>query len=194
MAISLILLPGITQAQDVVGSAIVDGRVITLFEDNTWEYTAPSEPDCSPIARGVEFCGRGSGWTATTPPNADIVAAYRYDDRHYGQMIIEEIGEEDGLTAAFMRDAVIQNAAVTTGLRPSEIPVIETYRSRVSGGSIETVVYSLNVDGLAVVFANSIRTAPRRTMQLMTYGIENEYTERHRDLHSAFLEQIRIAK
>lgn len=195
LAFSLLAtLPLAAAAQEVVGTSSVDGRDVALYADGTWEYTNRGTGDCSLVARNVEFCGENAGWEYTIPPNADIAATYRYDDRHYGQMIIEELGSRDGLTNEYMLEVVIDNAAAVIGGRRSEIQVIENYRVRLGNQTIPTIVYAFQIDGLDVVYANGIRTSPDRTMQLMTFSIGTEFTQRHRDLHEAFLSEIRISK
>ncbi len=181
-------------AQEVAGSTVIDGRDVTLYTDRTWEFASRGDGACTLVARNVEFCGENAGWSPTQPPNADIAATYRFDDRHYGQMIIEELGSRDGLITEYMMDVVIENAAAVIGGRAADVAVLETYTVRVGNQTIPTIVYAFNIDGLDVVYANGIRTAPNRTMQLMTFSVGTEYTERHRDLHQAFLSEIRISK
>lgn len=181
-------------AQEVLGRALIEGRNIAIFDDGTWEYTERGDDECDLIARNVSFCGENAGWEPSVPPNADVAATYRFDDRHYGQMIIEGLGTNDGLTAAAMRDIVIQNAAAVIGGTTKDIAVLETYLSRVSGQTLETIVYALAIDGLDVVYANGIFTSPDRTMQLMTFAIGTEFTARHRELHDEFLSEIRLLK
>jgi hypothetical protein len=187
-------LPGFVFAQEVAGTTVIDGREVTLYANGTWEFATRREGSCALIARNVEFCGENAGWEPTQPPNADIAATYRFDDRHYGQMIIEELGSRDGLTNEYMMDVVIENAAAVIGGRAADVAILENYRVRVGNQTIPTIVYAFNIDGLDVVYANGIRTAPNRTMQLMTFSIGTEYTERHRELHDAFLSEIRITK
>jgi hypothetical protein len=189
-----LLLPAFGHAQEVLGRSIVEGRSITILADGTWEYADAADPTCDMIYRGVEFCGGAAGWQRTTPPNSEISASYRFDDRHYGQMIIEALGEDDGLTSKAMRQIVIQNAAAATGVLPSDIAVIDVHPSVFAGQDIETIVYTLDVEGVDVVFANAISTSPRQTMQLMTYAIGPEYTDQHRSLHEAFLSEIKLQK
>ena len=191
----LAALPLATNAQEVIGSVTLDGREVILYADQSWEYGSDDGAEtCETIARKVDFCGTDAGWERTLAPNADITATYRFDDWHYGQMIVEELGVADGLTDEFMRDVVIETAASVIGGNVDDVDVIETYWTEVSSRRIPTIVYAFNIDGLDVVYANGIRTAPNRTMQLMTFSIGTEFTQRHRDLHEAFLSQIRIAK
>ena len=193
--LSLILLPFAAQAQEVFGFATIDGRDVVLYTDNSWEYAArDDETECEIIARNVDFCGGQVGWERTLEPNADIAATYRYDDRHYGQMIVEELGTKDGLTEDVMMQIVLDNAVAVIGGTPADVRTLETFWSRVANQRIQTIVYAFNIDGLDVVYANGIRTAPDRTMQLMTFSIGTEFTDRHRNLHEDFLSEIRITK
>ncbi|MDX8351991.1 hypothetical protein [Cognatiyoonia sp. IB215182] len=194
--VSLILGLMATQvaAQEVVGRSVVEGRTVDLLDDGTWVYTEAIEGDCSAITPFLQFCGQTAGWSPTTIPNPDVIAAYRYDDRHYGQVISEELGARDGLTAALMRETVISNAAGVIGVRPQDIPVVDVYRSRAGNAGVETVVYTFTIDGLDVVYANGIYTSPNRTMQLVTFAVGQEFTDRHRALHDAFLSHMRISK
>ncbi|SFS10176.1 hypothetical protein [Yoonia litorea] len=193
-AVILSALPWQALAQEVVAETSVDGRAAVLYADGTWEYSQEASGNCQTVARNVEFCGEGLGWESTLPPNADVAATYRYDDRHYGQMIIEELGIKDGLTEDMMLNTVIENAALVIGGSRADIEVMETYWTRVSNQSIRTIVYAFEIDGLDVVYANGIRTSANRTMQLMTFSIGTQYTDRHRDLHAAFLSHIAIVK
>jgi len=194
LAIALLILPVQAFAQEVLGQSLIEGRNITIFADGTWEYADADAGGCRLVARNVEFCGDRALWESSTPPNNDVAASFRRDSRHYGQMIIEELGTVDGLTPAFMRDTVIENAALVIGRDAKEITIIDTYRTRVSGRSVETVVYAFNIDGLDVTYANGILTSPNRTMQLMTYAITDTFTDQHRDIHADFLSNIRIGK
>lgn len=188
------LIASTAPAQEIIGRSIVDGRAIHILEDGTWAYAETVEGDCEAVTLNLQFCGSNAGWTPSPLPNPDITAAYRYDDRHYSQVITEELGVADGMTTAFMLDAVVQNAASLTGRRPEDIAVIDVYTSRAGSAPVETIVYAFDVDGLDVVYANSIYTSPNRTMQLMTYAIATEFTERHRSLHDSFLSNLRISK
>ena len=87
-----------------------------------------------------------------------------------------------------------RHAAAVIGGSRNAIDIIETYRVRVGNQTIPTIVYAFQIDGLDVVYANGIRTSPNRTMQLMTFAIADEFTERHRDLHATFLSEIKISK
>ena len=171
-------------AQNVVGRALVDGEKVVLFSDRTWAFEDAGAGDCSQIHAEVQFCGNSNDWQTTTPPSPDVSAAYRYDDRHYAQFIIEAFGTKDGVTARMMRDIVIENAATGTGQSKEDVTVISVEDTVVDGIPSETVVYQFAVDNLDVVFANSLVITEGLTMQAITYAIAGEYSDLHKRLHA----------
>ncbi|WP_322888962.1 MULTISPECIES: hypothetical protein [unclassified Yoonia] len=188
----LAILPSLASSQTVISRAMVDGRTVTLLDDGTWRFADRDDTGCDLIVQRVEFCGLADGWRNIPPQTAEITAAYRFDDRHYGQMIVEELGTVDGLTLHFMRDIVIENAAAAAAVRPSDVVVIDVFESRVSEIPVETIVYHVAINGLPVVFANAIYTSKNRTMQLITFSIGSQFTDMHRSLHDDFLAAIEI--
>ena len=174
-------------AQEVLGRAIIDGREIAILDNGKWRYSEELATDCTHIANGIQFCGEAYGWTATQAPNADVTAQHRFDDRHYGQIIVEELGLNDGMTLKFMRSAVVENAATTTGQNVSDIVILDHFDSEIDGNVARTIVYQFDIDGLEVVFANGIVTSPTRTLQVMTFSVNTELTERHLELHAEYL-------
>lgn len=197
---SLILLAslafsGHALAQSVVGKAVVGGKTVTLFDDGTWRYAdavASSAADtCADVTPSVQFCGAALGWATTPPGSPEINAAYRIDARHYAQYLIEDLGSDDGLTAEFMRQVVLDNAQMATGNTPEVIDVQPAKLDALTG---DTVIYKANINGLDVVFANSVFVEPKRVMQIMTYAIGNEYTPQHAGYQAEFLANTKLVK
>lgn len=190
LAASLLALPAL--AQNVVGSSQVDGQKVELLDDNTWRYAAEVAPGCDPIAMGVSFCYPAGQWQGSPPPGPDITAAYRHDDKHYAQFIIEAVGADDGANAGMMRKIVVQNAAAATGQSMSDIPTLAIEEAMIAGKNAETIVYKVNFDGLSVVFANSILIEKKQMMQAMTYALGTDFSAKHKALHAEFLEDIQM--
>lgn len=188
-------VPGYALAQSAVGKAVVGGKTVTLFDDGTWKYadaaTAGTPAGCEDVTRAVQFCGAALGWSSTAPPSPEINAAYRIDARHYAQYLIEELGSDDGLTAEFMRQVVLDNAQMATGVTPEVIDVQSATLGSLTG---DTVVYKAKVSGLDVVFANSIFVQPKRVMQIMTYAISGDYSPQHADYQAEFLANTKLAE
>ncbi|MBT0956871.1 hypothetical protein IV417_05705 [Alphaproteobacteria bacterium KMM 3653] len=192
-----------SQAQEVVGRALVEGKTVELMADRTWRYegeisglVAPSVSgagtNCSAIHAAVTFCADPNLWTASTPPTPEIVAAYSHDDRHYGQFVVETFGSADGVNPELMRDIVVQNAAGATGQRTDEIVILDVAPTTIGGLPAETVVYQVEFDGLKVVFSNTILIQPSLTMQAITYAIGAEFTEKHQGLHQTLVENTSL--
>lgn len=181
-------------AQQIIGQAVIEGRVIEILSDGTWRFVNDNEitGECDRLTLRLAFCGEASGWTSTTPPAPDIVAQYRHDDRHYGQMIPEGLGAADQITLDFMRNAVLENAAAASGQPRSAIEVLESFQTSIAGIDGETIVYRFSIDGLPVVFANAILIGERDTFQIVTFAIGSEFTPNHANLHKEFLSLTQI--
>jgi hypothetical protein len=190
-----LMFPGLALAQSAVGKAVVGGKTVTLFDDGTWKYADAADPAapgaCEDVTPTVQFCGTALGWTTTPPASAEINAAYRIDARHYAQYLIEDLGSDDGLTAEFMRQVVLDNAEMATGNTPEVIDVQPVTLAALTG---DTVVYKARINGLDVVFANSVFVEPQRVMQIMTYAIGSEYTPQHAGYQAEFLANTKLAE
>jgi hypothetical protein len=180
-------------AQTIVGTALIGGKKVELLSNNTWRYEGAVKGECQSLGLGLSFCGSTDIWKPTTPPNDATAAQYHFDDRHYGQFIVEGLGSDDGMTKDFMREAVITNGATATGVRATDIPVLAVFDTEVDGKPSETVIYAMNFDGLDVVFANSITILPKRSFQSITFAIGTDYSDRHKELNDELLSLIKIA-
>jgi hypothetical protein len=193
--IAFLALPGVALAQSSVGKAVVGGKTVTLFDDGTWKYAdaaaALTPGACEDVTPTVQFCAAALGWTSTPPASPEINAAYRIDARHYAQYLIEDLGSDDGLTPEFMRQVVLDNAQMATGNTPEVIDVQPVTLGALTG---DTVVYKAKINGLDVVFANSVFVEPKRVMQIMTYAIGGEYTPQHAGYQVDFLTNTKLAE
>ncbi len=193
--LAALLFPAQAFAQAAVGKAIVGGKTVTLFDDGTWEFadgaTAAKPVTCDTVTPTVQFCSSALGWTTSPPASPEINAAYRIDARHYAQFLIEDLGSDDGLTAEFMRQVVLDNAKMATGNTPEVIDVQPVGLGALTG---DTVIYRAKINGLDVVFANSVFVEPKRVMQIMTYAIASEYTAQHAGYQAEFLTNTKLAE
>lgn len=192
IAVAFVAVTSSAQAQSVVGTAVVDGNVVDLYSDQTWRARDNSANRCDQIAANLEFCNHVKRWARLKSPSAEIEAQYRYDDRHYGQFVVEEVGVQDGLTAEFMRNVVIENAADATGVDASEIIVFDVRNDTLQGKPYETILYGGNIDGLNVVFFNTIVTSPSWTGQIITFSIGSSPTDEHDAVHASFLSGTKL--
>ena len=192
---AFLLIPGLAVAQSTVGKAVVGGKVVTLFDDGTWKYAdaagGASPATCDDVTPTVQFCASALGWVSSPAASSEINAAYRIDTRTYAQYLIEDIGSDDGLTAEFMRQVVLDNAQMATGNTPEVVDVLPVTLGSLSG---DTVVYTVKINGLDVVFANSVFVEKKRVMQIMTYAIGKEFTPQHAGYQAQFLANTKLAE
>jgi hypothetical protein len=192
LLVAALAVPGLATAQSVIGSSVIDGRRISIFDDGTWAFVDSADGDCRPLTEVLAFCGEANGWTATRPPSPEILAQYRYDDRNYSQFVYEALGTDDGMNLGFMRDAVLDNAAAATGGLASDIPVLDVFDTKIGDAPAETMVYLVELNGLKLVFANTIAVTSRHTLQAMTFSVDDTFSDAHRRLHDAFLGDVRF--
>lgn len=180
-------------AQAVVGRGVVDGQKVELLSDKTWRLTDEDSAlaGCDGLPLSVSFCA-GTDWKPTTPPNTEIAAQYRFDDRNYGQIILEDVGVEDGMSAEFMRKAIINRAAIIAGLREQDVIVLDVRDVTLGDLPGEMVVYQLGLDGVDAVFLHTIIISPKRTFQLMTFAVGKQKTPEMDRLHVDFLSRVKI--
>jgi len=182
-------------AQSAVGKAVVDGKTVTLFDDGTWKYadvtSSAATVGCTDITPGVQFCNGSLGWKPSPEASPEINAAYRIDARHYAQYLIEDLGSDDGITADFMRQVVLDNAKMATGNTAEVVDVQPAKLGRLTG---DTVIYKVALNGVDVVFANAVFVEPKRVMQIMTYAIGNEYTPQHAGYQADLLTNTKLAE
>jgi len=194
LAAFLICIAFSVQAQNRVGSAVVDGKIVDLFSDNSWVFRDKEAPldQCEPIGRKVQFCDDENTWIRVRSEDPDISAQYRFDDRHYAMFILEELGTRDGLTTTAMRNAILENAASAAGISAAEVLVHDIRTDRIDGHLAATIVYAATVNNLPVIFINSFVSEERHTTQAVTYSINEMPTDTHFELHSKFLSSIKL--
>lgn len=178
-------------AQDLVGKALVKGREVELFSDNTWRFSDKEVTDCRTLSTKVAFCGSASEWQNAAKPSPDILAAFRHDATSYGQYIVEDLGTAQGLTLPAVRQFVLDFAGQISGEPPV---VISTEPVSLGGLTGETIVYGFSISGLQTVYSNSILLGENTLLQVMTYQLSDVFTPEHEALHAAFLAATRLTE
>ncbi len=188
-------LPATAQDTDVVGTTILGGKRVELLSDKTWRFADLADSNdgkCVPINTVLAFCGTIFDWRPIGTAGTEFTRQFRHDSRSYAGIIFEELGATDGMDLEFMRNAIIENAAMGAGVRPAEIPIHDAQSTTVDGQPGETIVFSVNFDGLEVTFQNTIVNAPHHNVQFVVWTIGPELTEDGKALHEAFLDAQRI--
>ncbi len=183
-------VPTASHSQERIGTAIIDGKRIALLDNFRWEYEESVTPNCFTIGTGFEFCPPLGRWNKTDNQEAGTTQ-FRFNDRNYGLFVYEGVGSDDGMTTALMRSIAIENMATMTGQKVEEIPVLESFDVTLLGYPAETIVYVGDLDGMSVVFSNTILTLPEQVLQSATYSINGTYTAEHRAMHQELLDSIK---
>jgi hypothetical protein len=167
-------------AQDVLGTAVINGRSIEIMDDGTWAYAAPgaaadpSLADCFTVSQAYAFCGKTAGWFVAQKLSPAAAASFQRDDRNYGMVISESIGIDDGISLDFMERALVANAAIAAGLTEADITMFSKTPVTVFEQDGLQMVYGLRVQGLNVVYANTVFLRAKETTQFLTYTIAAE--------------------
>jgi hypothetical protein len=125
-------------------------------------------------------------------PSNEITTAYRYDDRHYAVFVIEELGSDDGITLDFMRNTALDRMASESGVKSSQVEVLENTSSKVGKKDSTLVVYRGKISGIYVVYANTIVIESKQVYQLITYSIGNDFSSNDRHVHDDLISRIRL--
>lgn len=195
LTLGILCLPVLAAAQTVIGTAVVDGRQVDILDDNTWRFSAATGESgtCIRIDGPVSFCGPPTRWQrAPVAPAPAIDALYQVDDRNFGMLIVEGLGQADGLTVQNLREAVLMNAGAAGGVGPEAVPVLDNFDATVAEKAHPTVAYQVTIQGLQFVYLTTLLVEERNAAQLTTYAISDALTDSHRQLHEEFLSHVRL--
>lgn len=172
-------------AQNVVGTTVVDGREVTLYQDQTWAFKQASTEKCEQLTKFLNFCGDPFVWRKNPPPNQAILAQYTPDPQLYLQYIPENVGSNAGINYDIFRQGILRYAGNASGVTAKSVPVLLSGNVVVSGLEGKTLVYIINVSGMKVVFQNTMIIQDDWALQIQTYetGVTN-LTEKHKKHHA----------
>ena len=189
-----LMASGSAMAQSQVGRTIIDGRDVVLFSDQTWRFAETGGPSsCQFVAPPLSFCGAPSIWRPMPDSgNPDIDAFYQLDERTFAMIILEGLGRAAGVTEQNIQTVVLSNFAMRVGVDRAQVPVIEVSDGILDNRPVRTMVYSGAVDGLPLVFANTLLLLDNHNAQFITYSLGQQFTDAHRMAHERFLSDIAI--
>ncbi len=178
-------------ASEILGTSIVDGRKVEILSDGTWRFSEPLPEDCQSLTSQLLLCATDSKWTKVAPATADITAQFRHNDTTYGLIIVEDIGAKQGLTNELMREIVLDNAAAAIGFDRDDVSVVSVDDTQLFGKPAETLSYFMEIDGLPVLYRNTVLIDADQTVQALTYEVARELTTEHKSLHTEYLQELR---
>ncbi|WP_425100506.1 hypothetical protein [Tropicibacter sp. S64] len=193
-ALGLALCPGLALAQAHVGAAIVDGKPVALYDDGTWEFVFKPKPGCQTLTKRISLCGEKGQWKRMRSDDPETLASFLSRGDFYVNMYLDESGLRDDVTMAFLREAVLENAAAGTGAMIEDIPVLGIEETEVDGRPGETLVYGVEFNGTPFVMANTIVLTADISLQAVVFNIGREYTDMHRAEVAAVLAGLRLGE
>jgi len=193
LALVLVLSGGwVAEANDAVGAFLNNGTAQS-FADSAWtDARTPVPSTCYDMGGTVRFCGMPATW-AVVPPGNGAPMQFQYDAKHFGEMIVEKLGNITAPSLDDFQKVIISNAAKFGRLNVDDIKVLSVTNSQEFGVTARTVVYQLSYRGQPVIFSNTLLITATEAIQLVTYALEDTYTDQQKQLHDAFLEATRIA-
>jgi hypothetical protein len=138
----------------------------------------------------IAFCGAADQWVSQGRQQPPVLGLYRYDAVHYGQIVAEPLGREQGITPETFRRAVLQNAATFAGIPTEQIVTLGVEATQVDGYDAETVSYGLELSGTPFVFINTLVLEAARNYQFVTFAVAGEITASHLEINADFLSLI----
>lgn len=191
--IACVTLPVSASAQSIVGASMIDGKAVQLFSDGTWAFVEMPKPRCYAIAKTVEFCPAEIGYENVEIGNhPQVDALFKLDDRQYAMFIGEELGRADGVSPEFVFRTTLEHVARMSGKGFTDIPVTNAYPQEIAGRPAETITYTATINGLNVVYFNTVLVEDHLTLQSISYYVADVPTDAHRDQHDVFLTAISI--
>lgn len=191
MSSLLMLAPSL--AASSIGKALVDGKIVVLYDNKTWSYEDQASQDngCQTLSDRVEFCVGSTSYQVVDSGSSELLAQFSKDDRNYAMIIEESVGSKDGMTLEFMRKAVIDNQ-VSAGVNKNDIITIDTTEGLVYEQNASFLAIATQLDGLKLVYAYTIIVSDKATYQLITYSIGTELSDEAMGNHKEFLDLVKI--
>ena len=193
--LSVLFLPSFLYAEKV-GTGIVDGQIIDIFDDFTWDYQNKnlSSLKCQILDKNISFC-KGSNWEKMPDPLLGQLATFATKNGdEYGIIISEPYGLSDGVKPSLMRDAIIFNLANATGIGEADIPILHLSETSFGGLDGERISLQGDLEGLKLTYVYTILIADSVTLQIITYSVSKDYGYQEAEIHESFLETLRISQ
>ncbi len=149
---------------------------------------------CPLILTPIRFCGASPEFVLTPQnDNADVTSYYATPEGIQAIAIVEELGINDGLTISSLQSAALEILSQSSGQVVSKIPILGRASVTIAGTTWPNFVYSGTIDGISIVYSNSIVLFDDSLAQFVTLEVGvTTYSPRHRDLHTRFLANVQV--
>jgi hypothetical protein len=184
-------------AQDVVGTALVDGKRVELLSNNTWRIARAAgagTSECELIGTLLTFCDASNDWNTSRAAGTDFLRIYRHSSRVYSGIIHDDVGSADGVDLEFLRKSAINIAAVSTGIRSEDVQIAGVVDAEVIGWPGEALTYAILIEGTPFTYQNTFVNSGNHSLQLMNWSLGPDVTDEATQMRESFLGGIRISE
>jgi len=176
---------GLAQAASELGRLQFSGKVIILFDDNSWKYAeeAAANTPANGVCDGgaivskvlpITLCMNGAVW-GEQPHGAGLEAFYTLKDT---DLFVAMITERTPLDEAFLREAIISNAANAAGVTTAEVKVLKEESVTINATPWRYIEYSMKMAGTIFHYANFYRQFPEKgSAQVVFFTSDNLFEE-----------------
>jgi len=162
-----------------IGRVEVDGRMIILMDDNSWQYatgaSASSNNSCKDVSSKVlpvSVCLNEDVWGfASLGGNAEIKLKVNVQE-----LYLLVITEKTVIALPDLKKAAIANAQSASG--PTEVETIEDGSAVIDGHTFGRLVYTTTVNGIDITYANYYTSFPAKgSLQLVFFAGADQFPD-----------------
>ena len=147
---------GLPAAAAEIGRVELDGRIVILNDDNTWQYASDATPaaapsGCTQIASmvvPVSVCLDPAIWERAEL-GGDTEHSFKIKDAERYLMVITE---SDFFPNATLKSAILKNAQAAAGLE--KVNIVEEGEVEIRGARFNRITYQTIVDGIDATYTN----------------------------------------
>ena len=193
---NFLLIAGLpASAQQVIGTAVINGKIVEILENQTWRYKSEqsmSLSGCDLLKNGLYFCNKNN-WK-TTSATGDASHMYSIDDRTYVMFIIENMGADDGVTKDFMAGVALNYAAEAANTTPDNILQHFSRDKIVNGNEFLSIAYTASISNIKFTFINNICVQDTVTAQAAIFTLGSKVTESQIEHNNVLVENLFFTK
>jgi len=162
-----------------IGRVTVDGNLVILHDDKTWEYAGGEEKKVTVPKNCVEISSKILPVSVCLDPDAWALGGLGDDYEHsfYNKehdMYVGLITEEKVVEKKALRDAILTNAQHASGL--NKVKTFEDSSASLSGHEFGKLVFRAISDGVDATFANYYTSFQGKgTLQIVAFAISDEF-------------------
>lgn len=152
---------------------------------------------CEEVSNFIEYCPGSAAWKRTFARpgmTAQFVSSFQIEAgvSFSAQIISEQLDTEGQLSSSDARAAVIANTSAVSEATGSTLEFLIDEQRTVFGLPSTLLVYAIDSEGVPVIFVNSVVTGKYHVTQFITWRLGTSLRQEDYDVHSDFLDNLRV--